>query len=125
MEENEIKNDLDIINEYISIMKPLTFENKFALQFHNKPIRRIDEFVEKNIKDLAKHFKLHRKVRHAQAGIFITYNDSIPKTMSVDNEILQINLQYMNETVYRKRLIVLVVLLIIFIFVYKFIKETR
>ena len=127
-DENEavdIKYDLDIINEYISIMKPLTYKNRFALQFENKPLRKIDYFVDQKIKNLAKKHQLHRKLRHAQSGIYITYDDMAPRSIQCENEVLKINLQYLNEHTTRKRCIILCILFIIIVLIYKFLMETR
>lgn len=69
--------NLELMKEYLSIMSPLVPSGKLALEFEGKPKRRREHEIQSEMLDLAKFYKLHRKLKYSQCGLLVNFNPGI------------------------------------------------
>ena len=75
--ENEVEyatNTAWIADQYFQIMRPIVHESRLALEFKSPPERIFDYTIYDVLTSLAKHHRLHRKVKHSQAGMQVHFN---------------------------------------------------
>lgn len=69
-----------LVDHYIRVMQPIVPHHRLALEFKTPPERMFDFRIYDVLTSLAKRYRLHRKVKHAQAGVEVHFGCHIMQT---------------------------------------------
>ena len=105
-------NNVDIAHQFIKIMKPLVQDGKFALQIIGEPKRDVEKEMNNEFINLAKHYKLHRKIKHSQCAIVIDYN---PGKNMFHGNVIELNCDTVTFHDCMRRFVIISVLFVILV----------
>tara|TARA_B100001741_G_scaffold203835_1_gene168335 strand:- start:3253 stop:3609 length:357 start_codon:yes stop_codon:yes gene_type:complete len=106
---------IEIADEYVRIMSMVVPQGKIGLEFIGDAERDEEVNAKNHLVNIAKKFKLHRKVKATQCGIIVSFDKSIDDFSNLN---LRIDLDTSTIQGHIRRMIILATLFIILVFLF-------
>tara|TARA_B100000482_G_scaffold191257_1_gene176032 strand:+ start:378 stop:755 length:378 start_codon:yes stop_codon:yes gene_type:complete len=117
-DETHLLNDkIHLIDEFVQVMTPLVPSGKIGLEILNSPTRKKEKDITEHLITIAKDNKLHRKVKHAQCGVVVSFNEGIN---DLDGQFIQVHMSSMTRKDRIRRISIICLLIVMIVFLVKY-----
>jgi len=104
---------LRIVDEFVNLMSPLVPKGKIAMEIIDLPTRKKEKDITEQLIEIAKNNKLHRKIKNAQCGIFISFNEDVN---DLNGQYIQLKMGSLTQNDRVRRISIIFALIFVVIF---------
>lgn len=105
--------NITLAHEFIKVMSPLIPPGRMSMELLGSPEREIEIETNEQLIELAKEYKLHRKIKHAQCGVIVHFKNE--STIHLNGPFLHINANSLSIHDSYRRIVIIYTLYILLI----------